>query len=348
MQTTQPASIQVRALASIASLQNHKYLNLPLVDFQQFVTGTRRDKRVCSDAILKGLREEGFLYLTGHGLDQAQIDHVFQQSKWFFNLSMAEKNKLAWQSPEANRGYVAPGREKVSQLKDPKDVAQLRTQSPDLKESLEIGREPSPNNYVNNWPKNPEFKKTMMEFFESAHLLHLEIMNALALSLNLGNRFFDEFCGAKDHNLRLLHYPAVPKNLLDKDGHSRAGAHSDYGTLTLLFQDDKGGLEVKDKHTDQWVPVHPIPGTIVINAGDLLARWANDTITSTEHRVVSPQTSTADKNSYDERYSVVFFCNPNFDAEIKVLPSCSGKTNPPRYEPVNTHRYLTERLSTTY
>jgi isopenicillin N synthase-like dioxygenase len=123
----------------------------------------------------------------------------------------------------------------------------------------------------------------------------------------------------------------------------------DYGTITLLFQDNRGGLEVLSPKSG-FVPATPIPDTIVINAGDLLQRWSNDVIRSTEHRVVSPTTPPTD-DRYPARYSIAYFCNPNWDATIECLSGCYGDTaggREKRYSPINTHEYLVSRLKATY
>ncbi|KAJ3373734.1 hypothetical protein HDU91_004270 [Kappamyces sp. JEL0680] len=171
-------------------------------------------------------------------------------------------------------------------------------------------------------------------------------MNAIALGLGLADGYFERFCDKMDHNLRLLHYPKVARAILDRDHQSRTGAHTDYGSLTLLFQDDRGGLQVKN-FDNQFVPAPPIPGTIVINAGDLLARWSNDLIKSTEHRVVSPPYNPAE-DIYPARYSIPFFCNPNFDALIECLEVCKSAERPAKYAPILSGDHLVERLATTY
>ncbi|KAJ1553753.1 hypothetical protein HK405_006998, partial [Cladochytrium tenue] len=123
-------------------------------------------------------------------------------------------------------------------------------------------------------------------------------------------------------------------------------AHTDYGTVTLLFQDQRGGLEVKTP-SGEWAEATPIPGTVVINAGDLLARWSNDVIRSTEHRVVSPRVAPTEAggSQHGARYSVAFFCNPNQDAVVEGLPGVGGG---PKYPPVRTSDYLVMRLAATY
>ena len=160
--------------------------------------------------------------------------------------------------------------------------------------------------------------------------------------------------------MRLLHYPSVPKTVFDRENQARAGAHTgnlpeecsyatDYGTITLLFQDDRGGLEVLSPKGG-FVPATPIPDTIVVNAGDLLQRWSNDVIRSTEHRVVSPRSPPTD-DSYPARYSIAYFCNPNWDATIECLDGCFGDARggqEKKYTPINTHEYLVSRLKATY
>jgi len=212
---------------------------------------------------------------------------------------------LGWTTPEANRGYSAPGREKVTQLTDIAEVDKIRDAVPDIKESFEIGREGEPG-HPNQWPEEQGdlvgFKKTMLSFFNQCKALHVEVMRAIAVGMDLNSSFFDSFVDVGDNTLRLLHYPAVEKEVFRiNPGQVRAGEHSDYGSVTLLFQDSRGGLQVKSPN-GQFVDATPIEGTCVVNAGDLLARWSNDTIKSTIHRVVEPPRGEGDL--YPPRYSI--------------------------------------------
>ncbi|KAJ3110996.1 hypothetical protein HDU96_006096 [Phlyctochytrium bullatum] len=320
---------------------------IPVVDFSRFLRGNAKDKERAAKDVVDAFKNIGFVYISGHGIPDEVLNGVYDKSKRFFDLPLAEKEKIAWETPESNRGYVAPGREKVTQLTDAAEVAKLREASPDLKESLEIGKEPS-SDYQNRWPTHDaQFRTTMMRFYDIAHDLHLEVMRSIALGLGLGETFFDKYCDKKDHNLRLLHYPEVPVSVFDNDGQARAGAHTDYGSITLLFQDDRGGLQVQSPDTGAWIQATPIPGTIVINAGDLLSRWSNDVIRSTNHRVVSPPPEKAANGGqvFPARYSIAYFCNPNMDAMIEGLP---GIGEAGKYEPVLTKAYMVKRLSATY
>lgn len=150
-------------------------------------------------------------------------------SKNFFDQSNEAKMSLAWTSPEANRGYSAPGREKVSQLKDISDVEKVRNLTPDMKESFEIGRE-GVSMYPNRWPEESsvrDFKPEMLSFFNRCKALHLEVMRAVGVGMGLDNEFFDQYLNAGDNTLRLLHYPSVSAEVWkDHPDSVRAGAHS--------------------------------------------------------------------------------------------------------------------------
>jgi isopenicillin N synthase-like dioxygenase len=312
-----------------------------VIDFSPFLNKSETAK--VSQQLVDAFVNVGFVYLSGHGIPMEQIDRIYSLSKWFFQMPMEEKVKLAWKTPEANRGYVAPGRERVSLVGQ--DVKELRV-FPDIKESMEIGKEPC-TEFENNWPENnPEFRKLMMEFYNVCHDLNAKVMDAIGIGLGLNSGFFEKFVDAKENNMRLLHYPKVESKVLENPNQSRIGAHTDYGTITLLFQDSVGGLQVKNT-SGNFVPAPPIPGTIVVNAGDLLARWSNDKIKSTQHRVVSPPYSPVD-GFYPERYSIAYFCNPNFNATIECLQGTFDKSMPCKYDPINSHEYLTMRLKDTY
>lgn len=246
------------------------------------------------------------------------------------------------------------GREKVTQSSNIEEVSKLRASNPDLKESMEIGKEDVPDQ-PNLWPEemDPEgklFTTTMKSFFLTCNELHVNLMRAIALGVGLDEFFFDSFTSGADNNLRLLHYPQVLKSVFkDNPDQVRAGEHSDYGSVTLLFQDDVGGLEVKTPQ-ETFVRAKPIEGTVVINAGDLLSRWSNDEIKSTNHRVVQPPAQEGDESEiYPARYSIAYFCNPNFERTIEALPGTwenlpEGKN----YPAVNSGDYLVQRLTATY
>ena len=276
-----------------------------MIDLSKFLKGDAVQRKETADAILHGFQTAGFIYLKGLPITPSTRKHVFGTSAKFFDaLSPDEKIALGWTTPEANRGYSAPGREKVTQLTDINQVSTLKAGNPDIKESFEIGRE-GDLDYPNQWPVEEPgtaldgFKETMLDFFEQCKSIHVEVMRAIAVGMGLDEGYFDGFTDVGDNTLRLLHYPAVKSEVFKiNPGQVRAGSHSDYGSITLLFQDNAGGLQVRSPN-GTFVDATPIEDTCVVNAGDLLARWSNETIKSTIHRVVcSPASKSITSDLY--------------------------------------------------
>ncbi|KAL2159553.1 hypothetical protein VTH06DRAFT_2122 [Thermothelomyces fergusii] len=334
-------------------------LLIPLIDFSKFLDGSPSQKIETAKAILKGFQTAGFIYLSNIPIPASAVAQAFDASAKLFRLPDPVKESLSWTTPEANRGYSAPGREKVTQLKDAADVSALRAANPDIKETFEIGRDDEPA-HPNRWPPEPGpgsdhgeiagFRQTMTSFFDALSELHMLVMRAIALGMGLPETFFDRFVCDRDNTLRLLHYPAVSRAVFQMNpGQVRAGEHSDYGSLTFLFQDDRGGLQVQSPN-GTFIDATPIEGTCVVNAGDLLARWSNDTIKSTVHRVVEPPRKEGAENGdvHPARYSIAFFCNPNFKDYIEAIPGTYATEADKKYEGINSGEYLVQRLAATY
>ncbi|KAF7547884.1 hypothetical protein G7046_g8863 [Stylonectria norvegica] len=177
-------------------------------------------------------------------------------------------------------------------------------------------------------------------------------MRAIAVGMGLDDGFFDGFVDTGDNTLRLLHYPSVDASVFRTQVGAKgrtAYQTQDYGSITLLFQDDRGGLQVKSP-SGCFVDATPIPGTVVVNAGDLLARWSNETIKSTIHRVVEPpgKQNGDGVTEYPPRYSIAYFCNPNFTSHIEALPGTYASEEEKKYEGINTGDYIVKRLAATY
>ncbi|KAJ3478022.1 hypothetical protein NLI96_g10050 [Meripilus lineatus] len=280
-----------------------------VVDFAHFLDGT--NGKDVGEAIIASLRETGFVYLVNHGLPEEKIKDMFGWSKRFFSQPM-ETKMLAPHPPSGthHRGYSAPGKEKVvHHIYDPDELAQNRAKAPDVKESYEIGREHDdamPNILL---PDSvlPGFNEACLDFFWTCYEIEKTILRALALGFGLAEDYFVKVHTAPDNQLRLLHYPSVPVQQLQNDEIIRIGAHSDFGILTLLMQDDVGGLEVEDpKNPGHFQSVPPVEGAIIVNAGDFLMRWSNDYIRSTIHRVRAPPNLTTSDGMTPERYSMPY------------------------------------------
>lgn len=245
------------------------------------------------------------------------------------------------------------GREKVSQGMTKDEVAKERESGgEDLKESFDIGRE-FEKGHENQWPdridfEGAEFKLTMQGFWQRCKDVHAVLMQGIALGMGLDPNFFEDYVKIGDNTLRLLHYPPVAPGGFEGGKRARAGAHSDFGSVTLLFQDQRGGLQVEGP--GGWLDVQPIQGTIVVNAGDLLTRWSNDMIKSTMHRVMQPPLKGSEVDvGHPARYSIAYFGNPDFDKWIEALPGTwEGDKGGKKYQGVNSGDYLLRRLTATF
>ncbi|KAK4999572.1 hypothetical protein LTR66_001403 [Elasticomyces elasticus] len=343
---------------AVTSAVSSEGLEIPLIDFSRLSSADSHIKLTTAQAILSGFQRAGFVYLKNHGIPRATVSATFDESAKFFKRPLQQKTELAWTTPESNRGYVAHGREKVTDLTNVDDIEKLRdAEGPDLKESLEIGRDGEVG-HPNMWPdkfdeEGKAFKNQMVDFFSLCMDLHVQFMRAIAIALSIPETWFDSFCDGGDNTLRLLHYPEVAASVFENNKNRvRAGAHTDYGSVTLLFQDSAGGLQVLSP-SGTFVDATPIPDTIVVNAGDLLARWSNDTIKSTKHRVIQLPTAPVRKSGSGEdvhpaRYSIAYFCNPNFDRLIETIPGTYDEVEGKKHDSVNSGQYLVQRLAATY
>ncbi|MCB1494984.1 MAG: isopenicillin N synthase family oxygenase [Bauldia sp.] len=304
---------------------------LPVVDL---TPGPGADERIAGE-IGQAARGVGFFFVTGHGIPTTLIDEVFGESARFFALDLEEKEKRSIRTSPHNRGYVAMQGESL----DPSMPA-------DLKEAFNIGLDLSPDDPrviagepfrgVNLWPDLPGWRDTMLTYFDAVWSVGRRLHRGVAIDLGLAPDFFEDKLDQPMATLRLLHYPTQPVSAAE--GQIGAGAHTDYGDVTLLLTDDVGGLEVRTRR-GEWITVPPRPGTFVCNIGDCLMRWTNDLYVSTPHRVV---------NRGDDRYSVAFFLDPNPDATIACLPTCVPDGEPARYPPISGADYLMDRLARTY
>jgi isopenicillin N synthase-like dioxygenase len=263
------------------------------------------------------------------------VAKVYAMSARFFALPFEQKSALDIANSLNNRGYAGMESESL----DPEKLA-------DAKEAFNVGRDPEPGEILdpslpsqgqNQWPDLPGFQDTMKSYYAGVRQLCERLHAAFAIDLDLQPDYFAASVDRPMATLRLLRYPPHPGTF---DGtRYGAGAHTDYGNITILSQDDVGGLEVRSRD-GAWLAATPIPGTFICNIGDCLMRWSNDVYVSTPHRVTN--------TSGRERYSVAFFFDANPDALVNCLPTCSGPDRPALYPPITAGRYLRERLDATY
>lgn len=281
-----------------------------------------------SAAMLAAAERTGFFYVRNPGVPQALIDQVFALSRRFFAAPIEAKQEAAvnpW-----HRGFIRAGEAKMA------DGAK-----PDLKESfiwgLDTTEGPAPDRGIppNRWPGFlPDMRPVLTEYFTACNEAGWRMLRAFAASIDAPPDTFVRTVDRPTTRGALIYYPPQPPSMgADQFGVS---PHTDYGCLTLLYQDSVGGLQVQGSDGG-WVTAHPIPGTFVVNVGDLLARWTNDRFNSTPHRVVNA--------SGRERYSVAVFVDPNEDTVIDpVVPPGSDK----RYDPVTAGAYIKGRLDAAF
>ena len=312
-------------------------LKIPVIDFFLFTRGDAKARQIVVKQIYDACNQLGFIYLRNHGILQDSIEQVFIQSKNFFDLSLETKQALAWSDEFSNQGYVGIERERLNP-----------NRPGDFKEAFNIAGNIAINENQENYSSiSPAHDTRILNFYQACTQLANQVLQALALALELPESFFVYNHSDRKHTLRLLHYPPLKQKPLL--GQIRAGEHSDYGSITLVFQDDLGGLEVQTTSSSSpvksrnWIAAPTIPNTVIVNTGDLMQRWTNDVFCSTKHRVVIPN----DQRIIQSRYSIAFFCHPNDDTTITCLESCQ-KERSPIYPPILAGEYLVSRLQATY
>lgn len=258
---------------------------LPVIDFSRWLEGSPEEKRQVAHDLAEACRRVGFVYLTNHGVPNKLVEEAFGWSKKLFDLPQQQKMLAPHPpGPDIHRGYSWPGLEKVSQymLQDGADADEenrkLRAVQ-DCKESYEIGSEgcaAQPNQWL---PEAvlPGFRAFTTGFYWTCSDTAKELLKALAVGIGLDDdEFLVRFHSGDNNQLRLLHYPPVERDKLCSNAIARMPAHSDWGSLTMLFQDDCGGLQVEAVTAPgAFVDARPMEGALVMNVGDLLMRWSN-------------------------------------------------------------------------
>ncbi len=313
-------------------------LDVPIIDIAPFRTGDAEARAAVARAVDQACRDIGFLVITGHGVDPALRARVDAVSRAFFDLPLAEKRRVQRPAPDVARGYIGLDEESLARSRDPEAYGS------DLNESLMIGPVDPPPAHVladpttgrhyapNLWPDRPAgLRDAWSTWYRTMGELAATLMRIFALAIGKPEHHFDDKIDHHISRLRVRNYPAQARE--PEPGQIRAGAHSDYGSLTLLAAEDKpGGLQVCNAE-GRWVDVPIVPGCFIVNIGDLLARWSNDTWISTLHRVVNPPRGSG---ANARRQSLVFFHNPNHDAVIESLVEGA----PPKYAPITSGEHL--------
>ncbi|KAI0851224.1 Clavaminate synthase-like protein [Daldinia vernicosa] len=333
---------------------------IPVVDFGAWSKGSTEDKKRIGRELTDACRRVGFVYIVSHGVPSDILEEAFGWSKKLFDLPQ-EKKMMAPHPPGPNvhRGYSWPGLEKVSQdiIKDGDETKEAENRKiSDFKESYEIGSEES-KTQPNVWLPGDillGFREFTTQFYWRCFEVAKDLLRALAIGVGLEDEnFFLRFHSGINNQLRLLHYPSIEAEKLSNDVVARMPAHSDWGTITMLFQDDCGGLQVEHPRAPgHFVDATPMKNALVMNVGDLLMRWSNDFLKSTLHRVTLPpvrdNTQIDGKLMTKSRYSIPYFVSPDEKSVIECLSVCTDEEHPIKYEPVVQEDYRRMRARGQY
>ncbi|MBV8537975.1 MAG: isopenicillin N synthase family oxygenase [Alphaproteobacteria bacterium] len=297
-----------------------------------------------AEAIHRACRETGFFYVSSHGVPPALIAAQFEAARQFFALSDAEKMALHMRNSPSTAGYEPIGGQVLDSQDDKAEMAPA-----DLKEGFYAGPDfpddhPLVGRHIRNfghnqWPLSlPQFRPQMLAYLEAVRALGDRLLTLLAVSLELESGWFMPFFAEPTCTLRIIHYPPHPANAAANQ--LGAGAHTDWGGITMLAQDDTGGLEVRTTAGD-WIEATPIPDTFIINLGDLMMRWTNGLYRSTMHRVKN-------KRPGIDRYSVPFFYGPSPDSVIEPIPTCVDAEHPRQFATCTAAEHTYEMFKRSY
>ena len=298
---------------------------IPMIDFGP---AFRKESAGIDAAAVKlryACEQVGFFYMTGHGVPQEVIDTAFAAAREFHALPLADKMRLKLN--ENNIGYLP-----LNQSMQRASTVHKATR-PNFNESFFISHDRSadhpdvmagtPLRGRNQWPEGCEPMRTaMLRYLKMLEHVGERMLPVLARSLDLPAGYFAPFFANEAHiNLRFLHYP--PQATEDEEQFGQ-GPHTDNSFITMLAREDVPGLAVR-LPSGEWLAPPVIPGTFLVNLGNILKRWSNDRFVSTPHGVLN--------DSGTDRYSIAFFYSPNVASTIECLPSCTRSNDPPRYPP---------------
>jgi isopenicillin N synthase-like dioxygenase len=284
------------------------FTSVPVVDVSSLRSADRANRERVAGEIGKAAREVGFLYISGAGVEEELFDRLLAATKEFFALPLEVKMRSYIGLSTCHRGYVPVGEEGVEagkpDLKEAFDTAlDLPADDPD-----HLGGNPMLG--PNTWPELPGFAEAVTAYYHAVLDVGCRLLWAFAVALGEDPETFSRHATKTPSQLRLVHYPYNP-DAADGQG---IGAHTDYECFTLL-KPTAPGLEVLNG-AGEWIDVPPLPGTFVVNIGDMLELWTNGAFVATSHRV---------RKVVEERYSFPLFFNVDYHTEVKPLPQFASR-----------------------
>jgi isopenicillin N synthase-like dioxygenase len=320
------------------SARKANFETIPVIDIAGLYSDDLSDRRAVARAVGEACRNVGFFYIRNHRIPDSQLSEVYRVADAYYRLPMDRKLQCDINRLGRHRGYVAIG----GLAADSHDGTAF-----DLHEAYEVSLElpeTDPDFLAGNlmygpnvWPDEPvEFRSVVYRYYESVLDLGRTLFRCFALALDLPEHWFDDKITKPMAQLRVLHYPPQTGEVDPK--HLGVGAHTDYECFTILAQ-SAPGLQVRNS-LGQWIEAPPLPGTFVINIGDVMSRWTNDLFASTVHRVIN--------TTGRRRFSLPFFFGADYDAEVRCLASCQSADRPPRYAPISAGECTVQNITAAY
>jgi isopenicillin N synthase-like dioxygenase len=315
---------------------------VPRIDLQPWRTGGPADRDAVARALDEACSDVGFFELVGHGIAAVDIEAMRAATARFFALPLADKLRFVPPQPDINRGYAPVASEALSHSLG------VEAPAPDLFEAFNIGPDDVPDEPFyrnaphhffapNTWPEQlPELRPALTAYFAAAVRVGFTLTDVFAAALGLADGWFRPFVNRSTLTMRVNHYESASGSARPLPGQMRMGAHTDYGIVTVLYVDASPGLQIMGPD-GRFFDVVSHPGALLVNLGDLTARWTNDRWRSTLHRVVPPA---SDEGGPFTRRSVALFLDGNYDAVIDCVPTCCGPERPRRHAPVVAGEHL--------
>ncbi|MGE0253901.1 MAG: isopenicillin N synthase family dioxygenase [Alphaproteobacteria bacterium] len=311
---------------------------LPVIDLADVLAGRPGAVEAAAATLREACLRIGFFYVAGHGVPPDLVDRAFAGAASFHAQPAAAK--LALRIDRDNVGYMPMGAQTV--VSTTVAVSRKASQNEAFFVKNEIGPEHPrfgrPFFGANRWPDGlPGFRETALAYMARCNALAGTLLELYAVALGLPPDWFARHPGFREpgYRLRMSHYPPTPPEA-DLYGLS---AHTDYSFLTILAQSAVPGLEIRTRG-GEWITAPSMPGTFLVNTGDMCMRMTNDRFVSTPHRVVNRTSA--------ERYAIPFFFTSDAEVPMETVPTCTGPDAPPRYEPISHGDYFRMRINANY
>ncbi len=320
---------------------------IPAIDIAPFLDGS--DKPSVARQVAEACERIGFVIVSGHGIEPAVIERAFERSWAFFDQPRADKDRCHPRGPSRQRGFhgfatrglaYTLGQETPPDLRETYFLGPVDDHRGHFADLPEAANAYAPNIY----PESPAgAAEALIAIYRAYERLSVDMLRIFAVALRQPEDYFAEFVARHFSILSSHHYPPLREE--PKPGQLRTGAHTDYGALTILAMTEAdGALEVR-MPDGAWQPVRPARGALVVNLGDMMARWTNGRWTSTLHRVANPRDLDSTRS---RRQTIGYFMHPDYDAPIAAIPSCVPQGEAPRFPTISAGEHIALKIAASH